>query len=280
MSLIKFDSAKFKSTKRSSFKYGFPISDFSSFRTIAIIGFAAASLVSLSNNVAAAQVDAAGKDNLSKSSSSKKNPLEKGLSKNGSKVEISKNAEDKKNSSQVEKQNKNVVEVSLADLKDVGLVLQTIREQSVNIYEEATRRPISVDEGPEIKSLHSIPVMQPDKNFLPSRREWLLFYIASMEPVIKLLEQDVQEAQTGVKQLVIPHVHTADINPLWEQWAATVHQLNLDLSALVPLVDDAENNNQEIAAVAVRIFNDSEKLESIRRSIYFTVQKSIKEPAK
>ncbi len=163
-------------------------------------------------------------------------------------------------------------ELSLNDIQDVGILLRHIKQQSINVYEEAARRPVNAKDSADIPEITSIPIKNSDSAMLPARREWLVFFLATMEPVIRDLTKQVKDLKQGVKQIVIPEQLEKEIDPLWDKWALDVQEMNSHLDQLLPLFDDAPHNNQEIQKVAVKIFDDTNRLESIRKSVFKVMQ--------
>ncbi len=163
-------------------------------------------------------------------------------------------------------------ELTLEDMRDVGMALQLIRQDCINVYSESVRSRVALTDGPEIRQPDSIPIDTSHLQLLPARREYLVYYLASMEPAIRLLAHEMSDAQTGVKTWIIPETIKKNIDPLWESWQKLVAQLNKHLDMLVPLFDDAEHNNVQVSKVAVDMFNDVGVLEELRRSVYKIVQ--------
>jgi hypothetical protein len=167
-------------------------------------------------------------------------------------------------------------ELSLNDIQDAGVLLNHIKRQAINLYEEASRTPVRLDASPDIPEINTIPTTTHPGILLPPRREWLMFYLGTMEPVIRQLDQHVKDIQSGVKRVVIPEPLRASLDPLWDAWAKDIEKLNHHLDELVPLFEDAPNNNLAIQKTAVAVFDDIQETEKLRRQIFLTVQKSKK----
>jgi hypothetical protein len=163
-------------------------------------------------------------------------------------------------------------ELSLNDVEDAGMLLRFIGQQAINLYEEASRTKLGVNSVAEIPDIRSIPVKTTATNFLPPRQEWLVFYVGSIEPVIRQLSKHVADIQAGTKQVVIPEEDRKKLEPLWEAWTSGVTALNAHLDKLVPLFDDAAHNNTKIQALSVEIFDDVQHLESVRKSVFRAMQ--------
>jgi hypothetical protein len=164
-------------------------------------------------------------------------------------------------------------ELSLNDLQDVGICLRLIGDQAKYIYEEASRTTVSMHDSPDIKPIRSIPYTVKGK-VLPARQQWLVYYLASMEPVIRDLGKDVKDIETGTKQMVIPEAMHAALDPLWLSWSANTSDMNHQLDLMVPLFDDAANNGEKIRDLAVAIYKDVSDLETSRQAIFRSLQQS------
>lgn len=167
--------------------------------------------------------------------------------------------------------------LTLDDVQDVGIILRNIREQSINIYEEAARVSVPLNGNPELPEFHSIPYKIDESKVLPARPEWLVYNLGTMEPLIKQLAHQVTDIQKGMKHLVVPELLKETVDPLWETWSTHIERMNGHLSELLPLIDDAPHNNERIRKVAVAIFDDAKELEKIREAIFRAVQKSSRE---
>ena len=168
-------------------------------------------------------------------------------------------------------------ELTLNDLRDYGMALRVIQQQAINIYLEAVRSDVAPGAGPEIADVKSIPIDTGAKPALPARREWLIYYLTSMEPAIRLLGQEVTEVETGAAKVLVPDEMKDEAGPLWESWQKNVEVMNKHLDVLVPLFEDAPHNNTRVAAAAVRIFDDISKLEATRQETFKIIQKAQKQ---
>lgn len=168
--------------------------------------------------------------------------------------------------------------LTLDDIRDVGLALYVVKQQVLNIYAEAIRNKADAEASPDIVVHSSIPVDTKHLKILPLRREWLVVYLASMEPVVRLLGKEVTEAQTGVKALVFPESMHKELDPMWQAWSHDITKMNEHLDELIPLLDDAPHNNSKVAQVAVSMHDDVERLEKLRRKIFDFVKGTQKDP--
>lgn len=171
-------------------------------------------------------------------------------------------------------------EVTLTDLYETALALNQIKEEAIHIYVEATRLPATAADVMHVHYPKHIPIQigtakaqnkkggavaNDYKGCLEPRRTWLVFYMASMEPIIEMLGHDVDDVQSGTMHIVIPGTNEKKWTPIWNKWAQKVKEMNEHLNVLLPLFDDAPHNNKPIAEQAVVIYNDAKQLESIRK---------------
>jgi hypothetical protein len=159
-------------------------------------------------------------------------------------------------------------EIALTDLYDAGLALARIQQQAIDIYVDTTRTPIKGVNIPEIVIPKTIPVSisQTDLEFLPPRRDWLVYSVASMEPLIRFLSNDVSDAEAQTKEMMIVNIRKSKLEPCWNEWAMHVKSLNDHLTTMLSLFEEAQKNRESIAGQSVAIFEEVDQLEKIRKS--------------
>lgn len=170
-----------------------------------------------------------------------------------------------------------LTELTLNDIQDTALLLDFIQEQCINVYEEASRVPVSVNSTADFKQIDKIPVPLTGKTFLPPRQEWLVFFVGTVEPVIRQFGQMVKDIDAGNKQVVIPEPIAKTIEPLFDEWEKDTKSLNAHLDELVPLFDDAPKQAEKIRDLAVACYDDAGRMESVRRKIFVVLQKNAKQ---
>jgi hypothetical protein len=159
-------------------------------------------------------------------------------------------------------------QVALTDLYDAGLALARIQQQAIDIYVDTTRTPIKGINIPEIAIPTTIPVSvsHTDLEFLPPRRDWLVYSVASMEPLIRFLSDDVTDAKAQTKEAMVVDFRKSKLEPCWGAWATHVKSLNDHLTEMLSLFEEAPKNRESIAAQSVAIFEEVDQLEKIRKS--------------
>lgn len=168
-------------------------------------------------------------------------------------------------------------ELTLNDIQDTALLLDFIQEQCINVYEEASRVPVSVNSTADFKQIDKIPVQLSGKTFLPPRQEWLVFFVGTVEPVIRQFGTFVKDIDAGKKQVVVPDQMSKTIEPLFDEWEKDTKALNAHLDQLVPLFDDAPNQAEKIRNLAVDCYDDAGRMEAVRRKIFVVLQKNAKQ---
>jgi hypothetical protein len=157
-----------------------------------------------------------------------------------------------------------VEQLALNDLYDAGLALSRIKEQAINIYVDTTRTNIDYHRLPELPDFKTISVVHETGDFLPPRRDWLVYSLASMEPLIRLLSNDIIEAAKEIKEVMLPSLPLSKWQSCWSEWTTHVQSLNNRLSTLLPLFEDATQNRELINEQSVAIVKEIDKLECIR----------------
>ena len=99
----------------------------------------------------------------------------------------------------------------------------------------------------------------------------MVYFFANIEPVVRDLGKQVQDIESG-SGITVPNTLQKRVCPLCQQWILDTTELNHHLDEMLPLFDDAAHNNLKIQDMAVAIFNDTKKMESVRQALYKVVQ--------
>jgi hypothetical protein len=160
-------------------------------------------------------------------------------------------------------------EEMLSDLRDTRLTLNQLKQQAINLFLEATRPRMTVNDAPLEQSPASISAQMIDANkkYLPPRKEWLVLYVNTLEPIVHLLCEDINDIDTNGRK--VTKAIEARINPLWNSWREDVLSINKALDQVqgaLPVGDDEESasSNAVIAKAALDIFQKAEDLEKVR----------------
>jgi hypothetical protein len=164
--------------------------------------------------------------------------------------------------------------VTMGDIRDVGLCLKQIQQQAIFIFLEATRKELPVNSPARIiePKILTTDGLNFKADYLPARREWLIFFIGSMEPLIRLMGNDVKDVETGVYAVSVPNISKAQFDKRWKEWSDTVNDLNLALDKINDSLANESGNNEVVAKQAVAIYNDAQKLEQLRMLVHHLMQ--------
>ena len=111
-------------------------------------------------------------------------------------------------------------ELNLTLLRDCGLSLAQIRQQARNIYQEATRQRCDTSTPFEIISpIVLTQVEAPSEanqiKYLKPRVHWIVYYVGTIEPIISLFRQDVDDTKTGISKITVPEDAKEEMDPIW-----------------------------------------------------------------
>ncbi len=159
-------------------------------------------------------------------------------------------------------------EEMLSDLRDTRLSVGQVKQQAINLFLEATRVVVK----PGDPALHFSPtsidesMLDPKKNYLPPRKDWLVFYMNTLEPIVQLLTDDIHDVDTNGR--AVPPNIEAKINPLWKNWQNDVRAINSSLDDMQELIGQDEGTNIPLAKTALAIYNKALDLEKVRYNAY------------
>ena len=156
----------------------------------------------------------------------------------------------------------------LSDLRDTRLSIGQVKQQAVNLFLEATRVVIK----PGDSALHFSPttisaeMLSEKKKYLTPRKDWLIFYMNTLEPIIQLLTDDINDVDTNGR--AVPPNIEAKINPIWKTWQADVRAINRSLDEMQELIAPDSGTNIPLAKTALAIYEKAVQLEKVRYSAH------------
>ncbi|MBU6454567.1 MAG: hypothetical protein KGS72_22550 [Cyanobacteria bacterium REEB67] len=172
-------------------------------------------------------------------------------------------------------------EAMLTDLRDFRLCLNQLKQEAVNLFQEATRTEVTLQAVPPGKVQDKISegiLQQIHGKYLLPRREWLVLYVNTIEPIVQLLCEDVQDVDTNGRQT--PPAIESKINPLWTTWRDDVRSINKSLDEVQMLIGQDADSNVPLARAAIKIWQKAENLEKVRyRAVNLLRAEYIKEAA-
>lgn len=155
--------------------------------------------------------------------------------------------------------------VTLGDLRDVGLAIMQIKQQSINIFLDVTRKDLTWTSSPGIAFVSRISAsdLHPNAKYLPTRPEWLTFYVGAMEPIIRLLQSDVKDVEDGVAKPLVPRGCKEKFEKYYLEYKSDVVKLNEHLSKIYDGIGD-KHNNLELARQAIYMYEVADDMEKKR----------------
>lgn len=166
--------------------------------------------------------------------------------------------------------------LTLNFLRDTGLSLEQIQQQSINIYLEVTRKDVQ----PEDKAILAYPKSISDKAllktacYLPPRAERLYVFVSTMEPILHIFAEDVNDTKAGDTRVFVPKAIKAELSPLWQDWGNGIQNLNEHLTAVYQLANEEKPDNIAIGKHAVAMYNIGNNLESTLEMAVEKIRKS------
>lgn len=170
-------------------------------------------------------------------------------------------------------------EVTLTDLRDLGLIIMQIKQQAENIYMEATRKPVHISARPEIEDVKIITTepMKARGKYLPTRPEWLTFYVGTMEPIIHLFQVNVgssNDAAAKKKECIkVPRSTRDKFEKLLDTYDKGVADMNSYLSKIYDNISE-KDNNITIAGAAVDLYKTAERIETARVAAFKLIKEA------
>ncbi len=156
----------------------------------------------------------------------------------------------------------------LSDLRDVRLSLGQVKQQAVNLFLEATRIEITPSSPVLVTSPTTINESMLNKKhhvYQSPRKEWLVYYINTLEPIIQLLIDDIYDVDTNERR--VPKKIEQQINPLWKTWSQEVASIRKSLDKVQESIEDGDSN-LKIGREAVAIYQKADVLEKTRYKVY------------
>jgi hypothetical protein len=166
-------------------------------------------------------------------------------------------------------------ELSLGDLRDVGLCILQLKQQAKNIFLEATRKPLDRASAVELEDPFQISPSNLDANakYMETRPEWLTFYVGTMEPIIHLFKEDVKDVQSGFEKVVVPKGTKDEFTKIYRDYESAVTQLNEHLSIIYDDIHQPDNN-VAVAKEAIKMFELAQNLEKRRQEAFTLIKKA------
>lgn len=161
----------------------------------------------------------------------------------------------------------------LSDLRDLRLSLGQVKQQAVNLFLESTRKVIPVTDPvvPSSPTEIDSSMFHPEFKYLPPRKEWLVFYVNTLEPIMQMLMDDIHDVDTNGRNY--PPELEAKTDPLWKSWRSEVDHMRASLDKVQELIEPESGTNKSLTDAAVALFDKAKVLEKTRIEVYEILQK-------
>ncbi len=169
----------------------------------------------------------------------------------------------------------NKINVALENLEEVALDIKRLREAAGDLYDEVTIKPANFSMAPNVvgATVISLPVHISTAAMALPRPKWVNQCMSDIEPVIRLLKQDVDDILSGEKEIHLPQPVWDSLQPQFKDWVALVSNLDNQLNNLQKYTKQPPYDNNVIGTYAGQIQADARKLEITRKKIYKSLQK-------
>jgi hypothetical protein len=138
-----------------------------------------------------------------------------------------------------------------------------------SIYMEVTRKPVPASASPHIEDLKLIKSGNIDAACMyePIRPEWIEFYVGTMEPMVHLLQADLDSTKSGARKLLVPRGKKAEFQENVNEYDDCLKQVNDHVTQIFESRGDS-HSNVAIAREAVKLYEVTERMESIRKRAF------------
>lgn len=153
----------------------------------------------------------------------------------------------------------------LTSLRDTRLSLGQIKQQSINIFLEGSRTMVTLKDSQAFEipqSLTESMIKHSGAKFLAPRKDWLVFYMNTLEPIMHLLNEDIKDIEKN--GLGVPEQLGAKIQPLYKDWRQDMASINKAMDNLQELIRPDSGTNEDIAKSALAIYTHATHMEKLR----------------
>lgn len=170
----------------------------------------------------------------------------------------------------------NVYVVSLENLKEIGMAIQEVQEASTDLYEEVSRREVTLTSTPNVVgyTVLSMPSGFTQGAYLPPRKKWVDAYMSDMSRIVKLMKDECDDVLAGKASLTVPVPEQEQVKTMFTQWVGLVNDTFNKVSELEKTTQQPMLNNASIANAALAIHKDMKNLEALRKKVYKIYQKA------
>jgi hypothetical protein len=170
-----------------------------------------------------------------------------------------------------------VLEVQLQHVNDVGVDLKKALQSTSSLYDEVTRRPVTIGVTPNVVGATVLNVPTPRFDMgasVPARKEEIDRGVAQINDTVALLKKDVSAIQSGELELKWPAGTEEELNGLMNDWMTAVNRAYDRLGDLKNATAQQPYDNAAIAKTTSLLRKDISRIEKIRKAIYAKLKKA------
>lgn len=168
------------------------------------------------------------------------------------------------------------VVLTLGYIRDCSLAVHDLRELSLNIFDECTRKQLDAKD-PIYTVSKTISEADIDVNakYHAPRPAWIFFYIATFEPILQLFRRATTTEPESKAKLIVPASMEADTKDGLVKIDNVIDSIDSQVERLNTLLDEDPNNSVEMAKAAVSVYNSTNELDSLIAKSYKSLQESL-----
>jgi len=169
--------------------------------------------------------------------------------------------------------------LTMHELRDAKKSVNKVKRVSSDIYDEMTRVPVQMGQMVNAvgATVINIPVPVGIGDALPARPKWVNYYMSELVPLVKLMNDEIDEVEAGTAKWVVRDDLKDALRPHYEEWKKIVKDVNSRVSALQGLTKRAPYDQAATAKEAKSINKDAKKLQKTRNKIEKVFKKKSKE---
>ncbi len=170
------------------------------------------------------------------------------------------------------------VEISLTRIRDLSQDVNHVKREVRELYDEATRKVVRIESSPNIigTTVISIPYRFETGEYMPPRRKQVENYVAEIGPTLKLLKENVDETENGVRELLVPESLKDDFREILSDWSNYIKRANTHFDSLQEYVAKSKLTNQELGSKALQLGEDMKGMEMTLKTAFKLVKQSNK----
>lgn len=166
--------------------------------------------------------------------------------------------------------------LTLGFIRDCSLAVHDLRELSLNIFDECTRKHLDLkDPLNAVSKTVSEADIDVNAKYHPPRPAWIFFYIATLEPILQLFRRATTTEPESKAKLIVPASMEAGTREGLDKIDKLISLMDSQVERLNTLLDEDPNNSVEMAKAAVNIYNATNELDKLTADSYKSLQEKL-----